>query len=106
MGVTGLEELWEAVRRIPRGRVAAYGAVGRALAHPAPARTVGKWMARAPEGVPWWRVVGATGCLPIAKRSPILAAEQRSRLEGEGVTFEGDRVRAEFFVGADELADE
>lgn len=82
-----LENLWEIVRGIPQGTVLSYGEVGRLLKNPANGRMVGMWMASAPEGVPWWRVVAKTGALPIAKRGPGLATEQEERLRAEGVPF-------------------
>lgn len=81
------------VRRIPAGRVMTYGAIGGLL--PAPggvsaaafrrirARWVGYALARAPDDVPWQRVVGATGRI-----SPRLAGGvelQRALLRREGV---------------------
>ncbi len=81
------------VRRIPPGRVMTYGAIGGLL--PAPdgvsasafrrirARWVGYALARAPDDVPWQRVVGATGRI-----SPRLAGGielQRALLRREGV---------------------
>ena len=88
-----LEELWEIVRRIPPGRCAAYGDVARELDNPVSGYTVGRWMANAPLTVPWWRVVGKHGDLPIAKRDPMMASEQRRLLEAEGVAFEEAKVR-------------
>ena len=93
-----LDELWAVVRSIPAGRVASYGAVGRALENPASGFMVGRWMASCPDGgVPWWRVVNKRGELPIAKRDPRLALDQRARLEDEGVAFEGDFISPEAF---------
>lgn len=40
-----------------------------------------------PPDVPWQRVVGAGGHLPIGKRSPNLKNRQRELLEQEGVRF-------------------
>ena len=88
----GLEELWELVRRIPPGCCAAYGSLGRALRNPASGFMVGRWMAQAPPDVPWWRVVAKNGRLPIHKRDPDLAHEQRRRLESEGVGFREGEV--------------
>jgi methylated-DNA-protein-cysteine methyltransferase-like protein len=82
-----LDELWEIVRSIPRGRVMSYGDVGRSLRYPSSGFQVGRWMTCAPEGVPWWRVVAQTGRLPLSKRSPILVLEQVERLKAEGVPF-------------------
>ena len=44
-------------------------------------------MRTVPAGVPWQRVVGAGGLLPIAKRSLELKSRQRELLEQEGVVF-------------------
>lgn len=82
-----LAELWGLVKRIPKGRVASYGEIGRALKYPASGFQVGRWMARCPDGIPWWRVVGKTGTLPINKRDPSLSSEQEQRLLQEGATI-------------------
>lgn len=85
-------QLYAAVCRIPRGRVVSYGAMGELLTPPISGRMVGRLMFQCPEDVPWWRVVNRLGALPIGKRSPQYAIEQRQRLEKEGVQFCGDCV--------------
>ena len=92
-----LDELWSVVRAIPVGRVSSYGDVGRALRHPATGFQVGRWMARCPEDVPWWRVVSKSGRFPIGKRDARLELEQRDLLEREGVEVEVDTVDMEHF---------
>lgn len=88
-----LRALWKIVRSIPKGRVTSYGAVGRALPNPCSGFLVGRWMHSCPQdGTPWWRVVNARGYLPIGKKSPELAIEQRRLLEKEKVKFERDCV--------------
>lgn len=82
-----LDDLWRVVRRIPAGRVASYGDVGRCLRQPATGYLVGRWMAQAPPDVPWWRVVALNGQLVTSKRSPNLAATQERLLREEGVPF-------------------
>lgn len=91
-GRNTLGELWAIVGSIPRGRCCAYGTLGKALRNPVSGLLIGRWMAQAPDGVPWWRVVGMQGQLWIDKRGAQFGAEQRTRLEQEGVRFEGDRV--------------
>lgn len=81
------EAVYATVRRIPAGRVLAYGEVAELAASRVGPRDVGRMMAFAPPGVPWWRVVGADGALPIARRDPLMAAEQRQRLLSEGVVM-------------------
>jgi methylated-DNA-protein-cysteine methyltransferase related protein len=78
-----------AVRRIPRGKVAAYGDVARAAGHPGAARQV-VWALRQSRGLPWHRVVGAGGHIRLPGESGL---EQRLRLQAEGVTFAGRRIR-------------
>ena len=60
------------------------------LGQPYGARTVGWALRGIPEGsaIPWHRVVSAAGRISIAGR--LGAAEQRRRLEAEGVCFGPD----------------
>jgi len=94
------EQVWNLVRQIPRGKVAAYGHI--ALMIPPPAgvdfdsykafspRWVGGAMAACPDDVPWQRVINSQG--KISPR-PGGAAKQRQLLEQEGVEFDAkDRV--------------
>ncbi len=77
------------VRRIPRGQVATYAQVAAAAGYPGRARLVGQVLRDALD-VPWQRVVGAGGEIKLHADA---ALEQRLRLEAEGVTFSGRRVR-------------
>ena len=94
------EQVWQLVRQIPRGKVAAYGQI--ALMIPPPAgveieaykafgpRWVGGAMAACPDDVPWQRVINSQG--KISPR-PGGAEKQRQLLEQEGVEFDAkDRV--------------
>ena len=94
------EQVWNLVRQIPRGKVAAYGQI--ALMIPPPAgvdfdsykafspRWVGGAMAACPDDVPWQRVINSQG--KISPR-PGGAEKQRLLLEQEGVEFDAkDRV--------------
>lgn len=103
---SALEALWAVVRRIPRGRVAGYGQVGSASERPVSGFLAGKWLGHCPADLPWWRVVGKTGELLIAKRSPELALRQRELLEAEGVAFTPDgRVVHQAFVADEDFLD-
>ena len=52
-------------------------------------------MRYAPPDVPWQRVVGAGGTLPIAKLSPEKQILQRDLLQKEGAVFVGDTGRVD-----------
>ena len=85
-----LRDLLRPVWKIPKGKVATYGAVARAAGYPRNARQVA-WALRSAHGaIPWHRVVGAGGHIKL-RGSPGL--EQRLRLEHEGVTFRGRRIQ-------------
>lgn len=60
---SGWEPIYAAARRIPRGRVASYGAVARLAGKPRGARQVGYALHALDEtsDVPWHRVIGADG---------------------------------------------
>jgi methylated-DNA-protein-cysteine methyltransferase-like protein len=72
-----------AIRCIPRGKVATYGGVARAAGYPGAARQVVGAL-RSSVGLPWQRVLGAGGEIKLRGDSAI---EQRLRLESEGVVF-------------------
>jgi methylated-DNA-protein-cysteine methyltransferase-like protein len=88
MNIDPAEAVYAFVRTVPRGRVVTYGQVADMVEGVAlTARQVGGIMSAAPPDVPWQRVVGAGGNLPIGKRNPSLKSEQQLRLESEGVPF-------------------
>jgi methylated-DNA-protein-cysteine methyltransferase related protein len=87
----GWARVYALVKKIPRGRVATYGHLARALKLRGGARTAGRAMAGCPagRGIPWHRVVGAGGVLLL--REPNVSL-QRKLLEGEGVRVAGKRI--------------
>jgi len=91
-------EIFANVQRIPHGKVASYGMVGRALTSPLSGLLVGRLMRQCPDGIPWWRVVAYDGSIVTGKLDPRLGLEQRRRLEEEGVPFDGERVRKDAFL--------
>jgi alkylated DNA nucleotide flippase Atl1 len=76
------------IRAIPRGKVLTYGGVAKAAGVPGRARMVARVLRRG-FGLPWQRVLGAGGEIKLRGDS---AAEQRLRLQGEGVRFRGRKV--------------
>jgi len=87
------KEVYDIVRRIPRGKVLTYGQIATLVGAPHMARQAGWAMHGCPAGLPWQRVVGAGGKILINSLSsgegPLL---QRKLLELEGVNFVGKRV--------------
>jgi methylated-DNA-protein-cysteine methyltransferase related protein len=81
--------IYEAVRRIPPGRVATYGQIAKVAGLPGHARQVGYALHSLPEsaGVPWHRVINAGGTISLHS-DPAGRALQRAMLESEGITFE------------------
>lgn len=63
------------------GEVVSYGEVAREAGVPGAARAVGNVL-RGGEGMPWWRVVAASGRLV-----PGMEVEQAQRLAAEGVAL-------------------
>src|SRR5919201_6997985 len=75
---------------IPKGKVATYGQVAAAAGYPLYHRAVARLLrTEASDRLPWQRVVGAGGEIKLRFEA---AAEQRLRLQMEGVTFRGKRV--------------
>jgi methylated-DNA-protein-cysteine methyltransferase-like protein len=75
---------------IPKGKVATYGQVAAAAGYPLYHRAVARLLRTDPlDRLPWQRVVGSGGEIKLRFEA---AAEQRLRLQMEGVTFRGKRV--------------
>ena len=80
------------VRRVPRGHVVTYGQVAALVRQPRSARAVGAAMKQCPEGVPWHRVVNASGGISRRARMESMLT-QRILLLREGVALRNGRVR-------------
>jgi alkylated DNA nucleotide flippase Atl1 len=83
------EAVLAVVERIPPGKVLAYGDIAE-LVGTRSARFVGQVMFRYGGGVPWHRVVMASG-----GTAPHHAAEQLAMLVAEGVPLTADRSRVD-----------
>ena len=77
------EEVYNIVRRVPRGRVISYGQIARLLGNPRASRAVGWAMRVCPDTIPWQRVVRADGGVSGGE----FAGLRRAMLEAEGVGF-------------------
>ena len=83
------EQVYDFVRRVPKGRVVTYGQVAACLGAPRSARAVGYALRALPAGhdAPWHRVVNHRGQISLRypAESPML---QRLLLEDEGIRFD------------------
>ena len=92
------EQVYAAIRRIPRGKVSSYGRIAAMLGAPRAARAVGyalnalkdKGDDPAYAGVPWQRVVNSQGRISVVSRE-------------NGVNRQAALLRAEGVVVSDEL---
>jgi methylated-DNA-protein-cysteine methyltransferase related protein len=85
--------IWDAVRRIPKGKVTTYGGIARACGFPRHARLVGHALHNLPHGsnIPWHRVINAQGKISLPKRNDHYK-RQKSLLENEGIVFLRERI--------------
>ena len=81
------QQVTELVRRIPRGRVMSYGQISTFLGGRLSPRAVGWMLHRCPDGVPWQRVVNASGGCSTDRLPDFPKGLQRKLLEEEGVVF-------------------
>ena len=89
------QQVWDLVRQVPRGRVAAYGQIAKILPPPAGVNAetylefgalwVSGAVASCPDDVPWQRVVNSKG--EISEKNGADARRHKLLLEDEGVQF-------------------
>ena len=86
--ITRYGQIYEAVRRIPPGKVATYGQIAKIVGR-CTARMVGYAMAALPPGtqVPWQRVINHRGEISTRSRGDG-ALRQRRLLQNEGIRFD------------------
>lgn len=77
------QQVYQLVARIPKGKVATYGQLAWMLGAPRGARQVGWAMRKAPDELPWQRVVMADGSIAGGGYAPL----RRAMLQEEGVAF-------------------
>ena len=80
------ERVRAVLERLQPGEIVTYGEVAEEAGHPGAARAVGNILADS-HGLPWWRVVSASGRLV-----PGHEREQARRLRAEGVPVAGGRI--------------
>lgn len=97
-----LEDIWNVIATIPRGRVSTYGDVARMAGLPGRARQTAYALRHIPEGMqlPWHRVLGAGGRIVFPKDSTHFR-EQARRLKGDGVPVKDGRVPRALLMSVD-----
>ena len=87
------KRIYEAVKRIPKGKVATYGQVAAMAGNPKMSRAVGNALHKNPdpENIPCYRVVNSKGELSGAFAFGG-EDEQKKRLEADGIIVENGRV--------------
>jgi len=92
------ELIWEMVKQIPKGKVAAYGDVATLSGLPGQQRLVGYALHNLPRnsGVPWQRVINSQGKISLPKNTGGYA-RQKKLLMKEGIIFEKDKIDMEKF---------
>jgi methylated-DNA-protein-cysteine methyltransferase-like protein len=86
-GKSAWEEVFNIVALIPYGRVMNYGQIARLLQRPLSARAVGWAMHQCPPGLPWHRVVNASGGCSTDTLGSHPPGLQRAMLEAEDIPF-------------------
>ncbi|PYQ11597.1 MAG: 6-O-methylguanine DNA methyltransferase [Acidobacteria bacterium] len=85
------KQAWEGVyaliRRIPRGKVMTYGQIATLLGSRLSPRAVGWALHGCPRGIPWHRVVNASGGCSTDRLPSLAPGLQQALLRGEGVRF-------------------
>lgn len=87
------EIIWQVVALIPKGKVATYVQIAKLCGYPGYARYVGHTLKQLPQGttLPWHRVINAKGQISFPKESDAYRI-QRTRLEQEGIAFDGEKI--------------
>jgi len=81
------DQVYEIVKRIPKGRVMNYGQIAGLLKRPLSARAVGWALHSCPQGLPWHRVVNAAGRCSSDGTGAHPPGLQQALLEAEEIKF-------------------
>ena len=87
MTADSYDRIYQAVRRVPPGRVATYGQIAGSAGLGRHARLVGYALNACEDDVPWHRIVNSRGEIS-SRADPFYENLQRARLESEGVEFD------------------
>ncbi len=88
--VSARDEVLAIVMAVPPGKVVTYGWISRRMASRISPLAVGWMLHRCPDGVPWQRVVNASGRCSTDRLGDMPQGLQRAMLEAEGIVFRPD----------------
>ncbi len=85
--------IWQSLAAIPAGTVVTYGQLAQLAGLPGYARFVGSTLKQLPadSGLPWHRVINASGRISFADGSEAYL-RQRQRLQDEGIHIQQGRI--------------
>jgi len=87
------QRILEAIRAVPKGRVAGYGHIARRAGLPGRARLVARVLRdHGDPDLPWHRILRSDGRIAFPEGSPVFR-EQAERLRADGVIVTRGRVR-------------
>lgn len=91
------EKVYRAVRKIPRGRVATYAQVARAISRPRAFRAVGNVLNKNKDtkNIPCHRVVRSDGALGGYVFGSV---KKKEKLKQEGIYFKGNNINLKIYL--------
>ena len=92
------QHVYDILKEIPRGKVITYGQIAQKLGNPQWSRAVGNALHKNPDGdqYPCYKVVNSKGKLSAAYAFGGIA-QQKRRLEAEGIFVENDTVNLKIY---------
>jgi len=80
------QRVYQAVSRIPKGKVGTYGQIAAMISTPRAARMVGTALRQLPSKskIPWWRVINSRGMISIENLA-VPKPEQARYLQVDGI---------------------
>ena len=90
--------IWQAVKKIPRGKVATYGQIARVAGMDGQARLVGYALHNIPHGmeIPWHRVINSKGMISLPRLTGGYE-RQKKLLQKEKIMLRSEKVDLKIF---------
>lgn len=92
------EAIYLALMYVPKGKVITYGQLATLAGLPGAARLAGTLLCGLPDNtdLPWHRVINAQGKISLPQSSAAYA-EQKRRLEAEGIEFKNQKINLRIY---------